>query len=96
MQLKNTTVVILSKVGGKFVASRVVENPEVPSKGGQPIIGPMMKRLMTVGQIAAALGCSKNKASEYRRKHPIACLDDFPGQEPLAGMLRAAILPVAA
>jgi hypothetical protein len=91
MKLQNVTVVILARVenNGLKVAS-VIDNPEVPSSGGKPVIGPLMRRLMSVKEVVARTGLSKGKAADARRLNPMTYLADFEGQSPLALSLQAA------
>lgn len=91
MKLQNVTAVLLVKnAQGKLSLGRVIENPEVPAKDGKPVVGPYLRRLLTVKEVARLTGLSLNKASELRRSNPLACLADFPGQEPMAEALRQA------
>ena len=53
----------------------------------KPVPGHFLRGLMTVSQIAKAHGLSKNKAARLRETCPLACLYDFPGQQPLANDL---------
>ena len=91
MKLQNTTLVILRRTAQDgLTVAHVLENPEVPGKDGQPVIGRFARRLMTVKEIAARDGLSLNKAGDKRRTQPLLCLADFPRQEPLEGLLRRA------
>lgn len=84
MRLQNVTIVILAKTENNGLkVSRVVENPEVPSSGGKPVIGHYARRLLTVKEIVAKTGLSKGKAAAERRLNPQAYLADFEGQAPL-------------
>lgn len=84
MRLQNVTIVILAKTENNGLkVSRVIENPEVPSSNGKPVIGHYARRLLTVKEIAAKTGLSKGKAAAERRLNPQAYLADFEGQDPL-------------
>jgi len=84
MKLQNTTVVILGRLPNYGLAVRhIIENPDVPSSNGLPIIGPLMRRLKSVKEVAKETGLSKGKAADLRRQQPIRFLADFPGQQPL-------------
>ena len=67
---------------------RVIEQPEVASRGGKPVFGPYFRRLFSVKEVAALEGVSLNRAQALRRERPLAYLADFPGQEALATLLR--------
>ena len=89
MRLQNITLVILQRTPqGGLKVRRVVENPLVAVKDGQPVIGRFARRLLTVKEIAARDGLSLNKASDKRRTQPLLCLADFPGQVPVEGLLQ--------
>jgi len=84
MKLQNITVVLLGRTTNNGLkVLRVLENPEVPSSNGKPVIGPYMRRLLSVKEVAAKTGLSKNKAAEQRKANPIVYLADFEGQTPL-------------
>ena len=84
MKLQNVTAVLLARVEGNGLkVVRIIENPEVPSKGGKPCIGPYLRRLLTVKEVVAKTGMSKGKAADARRANPLAYLADFEGQTPL-------------
>jgi hypothetical protein len=73
MKLMNVTMVVLVRqANGTLVAGRVIENPLVATSHGLPVFGPLARRLMSVGEIAAKLGVSRNKAAEARRQTPLA------------------------
>jgi hypothetical protein len=87
MKLLNVTVVLLSRIENGLKVSRIVDNPTVPSDKGKPVIGPLMRRLLSVKEVVAKTGLSKNKAQEARKMNPISYLADFEGQSPLDTLL---------
>lgn len=91
MILRNVTVVILGRVANNgLVVKQIIENPSVPSNvDGSPVIGPLMRRLYSVKEVAHVTGLSKNKAAEERRNNPISYLGVFPGQLPLLQLAAA-------
>jgi hypothetical protein len=85
--LQNVSVVILQKTDNNGLkASEIIENPRVLTSSGQPLIGPNMRRVLTVKEIVAKTGLSKNKAAIERRINTLNYLADFPGQSPIPGL----------
>lgn len=84
MKLQNVTAVLLGRTDNNGLRVKaILENPEVPSSNGKPVFGPYLRRLLSVKEVAAKTGLSKNKAAEQRRENPILFLADFAGQTPL-------------
>jgi hypothetical protein len=84
MKLQNVTMVVLVRTAnGGLKVGRVIENPVVAVDPAtkKPVIGPLARRLMTVGEIAKNKGISRNKAADERRNNPLLYAVAFADQE---------------
>jgi hypothetical protein len=63
MRLQNVTLALI--VAGRIV--RLLENPEVPSKDGKPVLGKNLRRVHPVRVVAKMHGISINEAQKLRR-----------------------------
>lgn len=78
---KPTNLAILNngKVIGRMTVTLATVSQFFPMKAGQPVIGPNIRRLLTIKELQANnSGLSRNKAGDMLRDTPELCLEPLP------------------